>query len=351
MKSTVRTGVAWALMSAVLFGLSTPVAKLLLGNGPRPQLLAGLFYLGSGLGLALWQGWRRFRGGPPREARLRPAHWPPLLLAVLLGGALAPTLLLLGLAQTPAASAALLLNLEGVATMLLAWLAYRENVDRRLLLGALSIVAGALLLSWNGSLTFGAGAALIALACVCWGIDNNLTRALSDADPVQIALIKGLIAGATNTLLAFAQGSGAPTLAIAAGAALVGFFGYGVSLVLFVHALRHLGAARSSAYFSTAPFIGAITAVALLHDPLGWQLPAAGALMALGVYLHLSESHDHEHVHEAMEHEHAHVHDEHHQHAHEDGTPGDAPHSHRHRHAPLIHKHPHYPDLHHHHGH
>jgi len=261
-------------------------------------------------------------------------------------------LLMLGLSVTPAATASLLLNLEGLATMAIAWAIFRENVDWRLLTGAAAILAGAAVLSWQGSADgIGWGALAIGGACLAWGIDNNLTRRLSAADPVQIALFKGLAAGAVNLALALAAGARLPQMGQIGGAALIGFFGYGVSLVLFVMALRRLGAARTGAYFSTAPFLGAALAVAMLGEPLTWQLCVAGLLMAAGVALHLAERHEHQHLHEALDHEHRHVHDEHHRHAHRPDDPQGEPHSHPHRHRPLLHKHPHYPDLHHRHSH
>jgi drug/metabolite transporter (DMT)-like permease len=246
----------------------------------------------------------------------------------------------------------LLLNLEGLATMAIAWLVFRENVDRRLLLGAAAILAGAVLLSWQaGPHELSLGALAIAGACLAWGADNNLTRKLSSADPLQITAIKGVAAGAVNLVISLGMGARLPGPGVTASAMVIGFFGYGVSVVLFVLALRGLGAARTGAYFSTAPFLGAVLGVLLLHDHVTLALVVAGALMALGVWLHLSEQHSHEHVHEPLEHEHRHVHDEHHQHAHGPDDPPGEPHSHRHRHAPLTHAHPHYPDLHHRHGH
>jgi drug/metabolite transporter (DMT)-like permease len=349
-------GAAFAILSAMLFGASTPVAKMLLGGGVDPQLLAGLFYLGSGLGLAVVLAGRRLTGRRNQETPLRRADLPRLGLAVLLGGTVAPALLLLGLARTSAAAAALLLNLEGVATMVIAWLAFRESVDRRLLLGAMAITAGAVLLSTGG--THGAavgpagwGPLLIAGACLSWGIDNNVTRGLSGSDPVQITMVKGLVAGTVNVVLAVGNGAKFPGLAVLSLSALVGFIGYGVSLTLFVRALRYLGAARTSAYFSTAPFIGAVLALAAFSGSLSLNIVIAGALMAVGVYLHLSESHGHEHVHGVIEHEHSHTHDDHHQHFHDADVVKGETHAHRHRHAPLVHSHPHYPDLHHHHDH
>jgi drug/metabolite transporter (DMT)-like permease len=259
--------------------------------------------------------------------------------------------LMFGLMLTDAADASLLLNLESLATMGIAWIVFHENVDRRLLLGALCILGGAALLSWQGPSSFHWGALLIVGACVCWGIDNNLTRNLSSADPVQIAMLKGLVAGTVNLLLAIANGAALPQMDVLLAVCAVGFLGYGVSLALFVLGLRHLGAARTSAYFSLAPFVGALLAVVMLGEPLSGELLFAGGLMALGLWLHLAERHEHQHVHDAMEHEHRHRHDEHHHHIHGPDDPPGEPHVHWHRHSTLVHRHPHYPDLHHRHGH
>jgi drug/metabolite transporter (DMT)-like permease len=236
--------------------------------------------------------------------------------------------------------------------MAFAWIVFRENVDSRILVGAAAILAGAVILSWGDSAhPIGLGALLIAGACVAWGIDNNLTRKISGADPVQIAAIKGFAAGIVNFSLALMGGATLPPLLSITGAGIVGFLGYGVSLVLFVLALRYLGSARTGAYFSTAPFIGAALAIVWFDEPLTTKLMVAGALMGIGLWLHLAERHEHQHEHEALEHEHRHIHDAHHQHAHATSDPSGEPHTHRHKHAPLIHSHPHYPDLHHRHGH
>lgn len=347
-----RPAPAIALASAALFGASTPLAKLLLGEGLGPLLLAGLFYLGSGVGLAAISLVQRAGRGARREAPLRRADLPWLALVVLFGGVIGPVLLMIGLATTPGSAAALLLNLESLATMAIAWIAFRESVDRRLLLGAGAILAGAVALSWQGEAgAIGLGAVAITGACLAWGIDNNLTRKLSSADPIQIAMAKGLVAGAVNTGLALAYGDPLPAPGVVAVAGAVGFLGYGVSLALFVVGLRHLGAARTGAYFSTAPFIGAVIAVAVLGEAVTAPLVIAAVLMAAGVYLHLTEAHEHEHRHDELEHEHRHRHDEHHRHAHCPGDPPGEPHSHRHRHVALVHKHPHFPDLHHRHVH
>lgn len=351
---SIRAWVAWpgapfGIASAALFGASTPLAKALLGEGVNPWLLASLLYLGSGLGLALiWL----LRRGASNEASLAHGDWGWMALVVLAGGIAGPLLLMFGLMTTPASSAALLLNLEGLATMGIAWAVFRENVDRRLLLGAIAILTGAVLLSWQGAGGgFGMGALAIAGACLAWGIDNNLTRKVSGSDPVQIAMVKGLAAGLVNAGIAFTVGAHLPAPSLIAAAGVVGFLGYGVSLVLFVLALRHLGTARTGAYFSTAPFIGALLALAMFGEPVTARLIGAAVLMAIGLYLHLVERHGHEHAHEPMAHTHAHVHDAHHLHEHDPGDPAGEPHVHHHVHARLIHAHPHYPDLHHRHRH
>jgi drug/metabolite transporter (DMT)-like permease len=350
-RSDVR-GIVQALLAAALFGLSTPLAKLLLGR-IAPGMLAGLLYAGSGIGLVAWMLWQRRRSSASAEAPLTRRDLPWLAGAVLFGGVLGPLLLMQGLAHTPAANASLLLNLESVLTAVLAWVVFRENVDRRVLLGMLAIVAGGVLLSVQPS-GYGAlapGALAIVGACLCWAIDNNLTRPISGSDPVQITAIKGLVAGGINILMATFAGYRlpAPTTCLAAG--LLGLAGYGVSLVLFVLALRSLGTARTSAYFSTAPFLGTCVALLLFAGTPNAVFWAAGALMLGGVWLHVSERHEHEHVHEPITHNHRHRHDEHHQHAHDFPWDGEEPHTHPHTHAPLRHSHPHFPDLHHRHRH
>lgn len=351
-------GIWQAIGAAALFGGSTPFAKLLL-SGLSPGLLAGLLYFGSGVGLMLLRltlsqirRSDKLGHGAGQEAPLTSSDWPWLGGAVLFGGVLGPLLLMVGLRATPAASASLLLNLEGVLTALLAWFVFKENFDRRIAWGMAFIVAGGALLSWNGGdASFTVGALAILAACACWAIDNNLTQKVSGGDPVQIAGIKGLVAGSVNTLLALAGGASWPSLPIFSGALLVGFFGYGLSLVLFVLALRYLGAARTGAYFSLAPFVGALVSLALLRESVTVTFWPAALLMAGGVWLHLTERHEHEHTHEFLEHAHRHVHDEHHQHEHSSGIDPREPHTHSHIHQPMMHKHPHYPDIHHRHGH
>ena len=340
------TGVAAALGAAALFGAGTPLAKLLL-DSVSPWLLAGLLYLGSGLGLTLY---RKLTGAPAVELPRREAAW--FAAAIVCGGIAAPLLLMLGLTAMPASGASLLLNAEGVFTTLLAWFAFKENVDRRIAVGMLSIVAGALVLSWPGEVQFNAWWPSLAVlgACLAWGIDNNLTRQVSLTDAAWIASVKGLVAGVVNLALAFSLGAALPPWPNFAAAMLLGFLAYGVSLALFVVGLRHLGTARTGAYFSAAPFVGAILAL-LIGETLTTNLLLAGALMAFGLWLHLSERHEHAHQHEAMEHDHPHIHDEHHRHAHSANVAPGVKHQHPHRHDALQHSHPHFPDVHHRHVH
>lgn len=345
-------GIPSALGAAVLFGISTPLAKLAL-TSTSPLLVAGLLYLGSGIGLAMLQGVRRVARRPLAEATLTRRDLPWLLGSIAAGGIVAPMLLLFGLVTTPASSASLLLNVEAVATAAIAWMIFRENVDRRVGLGFAFILVGGILLSipHGGGIAFSTGALLIVGACLCWGIDNNLTRTISGCDPMQIAMWKGLVAGTVNVGLALSTGARLPAVETTVLVALVGFVGYGMSLVLFVRALRDLGTARTGAYFSTAPFVGAALAFALGQGRLDWNFATAGILMLAGVWLHVTERHDHVHTHEPVIHDHLHIHDEHHQHEHGAGDPAGEPHSHSHRHEKLTHRHAHFPDLHHRHEH
>lgn len=351
MTSVLAPGVGAALAAALLFGAAAPLAKLLLAQ-VSPWLLAALLYLGSGLGLALL---RRLQ--PGERVRLPRGQWPWLAGAIVAGGVAGPVLLMLGLAGLPASQASLLLNAEGVLTALLAWVVFRENVDLRVGLGMLCIVAGGVLLAWPTESSRAVPLLpmlLVLAACLAWAIDNNLTRKVALADASWIAMVKGLAAGATNLAIALLLGAQWPAAALVGAAAMLGLLSYGVSLVLFVLALRQLGTARTGAYFSVAPFFGALLAVALLREPLTWPLAAAAVLMALGVWLHLTERHEHLHAHEAMQHAHEHVHgagDSHHDHVHQPPVPPGTRHSHPHVHAPMVHSHPHYPDAHHRHRH
>jgi drug/metabolite transporter (DMT)-like permease len=349
-----KPGIANALVAALLFGASTPLAKLLLRD-ISPLLLAGLLYAGSGLGLLLVLALRGFRPGSPggRMPRLSAADLGWWAGAILAGGVLGPVLLLLGLQRLGAAQASLLLNLEGVLTALLAWFVFRENFDRRIALGMAAIVLGGIVLSWDPRSTAGwsTGALLVAAACASWGLDNNLTRKIATHDALMIACAKGLVAGLVNLTLAGVIGAHWPAAQVLSGALILGFCSYGVSLALFVVGLRQLGTARTAAYFSLAPFFGAALALALHGEPVSTPLIIAGVLMAAGVWLHLTERHLHEHTHEPLAHEHAHRHDEHHQHEHAFAWDGREPHTHPHAHPRQVHSHAHYPDIHHRHDH
>lgn len=342
--------VLYALVAAALFGASTPLAKLL-GVDTPPILLAGLLYLGSGVGLTLVRlvrdrGWQR--------PRLPAGEWPWLLGAIFFGGVLAPVALMFGLTRTAGATASLMLNLESVLTAVLAWVVFKENADRRIVIGMIAIVLGGVVLSWPQETTTAhdwIGPLAVAFACLCWAIDNNLTRKVSASDALFIAGSKGLAAGVVNGGLALAIGSQLPALGTLGSILLVGFLGYGVSLVLFVLALRGLGSARTGAYFSTAPFLGAAVAILMLGESVSVMFLLAAALMALGVWIHLMENHVHEHQHEPLDHSHRHTHDEHHQHEHDFEWDGTEPHSHPHVHAPIRHSHAHFPDVHHRHRH
>jgi drug/metabolite transporter (DMT)-like permease len=330
----------------MLFGAGTPIAKLLLGQ-VSPWLLAGLLYCGSGVGLFLIRLVRR----SPR-VRLHRAEILPFAGAVLAGGVTGPVLLMLGLSNMPASGASLLLNAEGLFTALLAWFVFRENFDRRIALGMIAILAGALVLSVPSGADLGSPWPSLAIlgACLAWALDNNLTRKVALTDATWLAAMKGIVAGPINLVLAFSLGAHLPVAGNIAAAVVVGFFAYGVSLVLFIVAMRHLGTARAGAYFSIAPFFGAILAL-ILGDPLTWPLAVAAALMGIGVWLHLTERHQHEHTHQAITHDHEHAHDEHHQHQHGQPVPPGTRHSHPHTHQPLTHTHEHYPDSDHRHDH
>jgi drug/metabolite transporter (DMT)-like permease len=345
-----QRGAIQAMASALLFGAATPAAKILL-DAADPFMIAGLLYFGSGVGLA---GLRLLIPGNTKEQSLQLRDMPWLGIAILIGGVTGPILLMIGLSHTTASTASLLLTLEGVATALLAWFVFRENFDRRIAFGMAAISVGAAILAWpvaGFAMNDIIGPLCIAAACLAWGIDNNLTRKVALADPIQIAMLKGLVAGFITLTIAFGRGGVLPSGPVTVALCSVGLLGYGFSLVLFVFALRDIGAARTGAYFSTAPFIGAALSILVLGDLPTLQFLCAGLLMAFGVWLHLTEQHEHDHEHEAMEHSHGHIHDLHHQHSHGIDDPPGEPHAHRHSHILLRHKHGHFPDSHHQHSH
>lgn len=344
-------GVLAALSAAVLFGLSTPLAKQLV-DGVAPLMLSGLLYTGSGLGLGLLL---LIRATTAARANITRPHGIEILWwagAIIAGGAIAPYLLMYGLTSVDSASASLTLNLESVFTALLAWIAFRENVGPRIAFGMACIVAGGVVLSVSSSAYGGSWLGPIAItgACLAWALDNNLTRKVSIHDAMLIACAKGLIAGPVSIAIAIGADAPIPDYSRLIGAAIVGFIGYGLSLTLFVLALRRLGTARTGAYFSLAPFIGAGLAV-VLGAPLTAALLVSAVLMGIGLWLHLTERHVHTHEHEELSHDHVHEHDEHHQHRHDADGEVTGAHSHVHRHERQQHTHAHYPDAHHGHKH
>lgn len=355
MPADLDSGIVNALVAALLFGASVPLAKLLAGE-MDPALLAGLLYLGSGTALLGFRALHQLLSGETerRESRITRADLPVLAAAILSGGIVAPLLFVTGLRLASGATASLLLNFENVLTALLAWFVFRENFDRRIALGMAAIVAAGALLAWPGAgRAQGNAWGMLAVvgACLGWAVDNNLTRRISGRDPVHIAAAKGLVAGSVNIGIGLFHGAALPHYAGIAGALAVGAAGYGFSLMFYVLALRRIGAARTGAYFALAPFVGAGAAIAFLQERPAALFWPATALMAIGVWLHLSERHEHDHRHEALTHDHGHRHDEHHQHAHDFPWDGHEPHAHRHYHPPLSHSHQHYPDLHHRHRH
>ena len=344
-------GIAFALGSAALFGASTPLAKALVVT-IDPLWLAGLLYAGSGIGLTIVLMLRVMREGrgvlvlAPRDL-----FW--FAATILCGGVIAPALFAFGLRESSGATASLLLNLENVMTVALAWFVFREHRSARVVAGLAVIVAACIVLSWptGSNASHGKGAALIALACLGWALDNNLTRKIAANDATLIAAVKGCVGGVVNLTLAMFYAGAPPGTEAAVAAGLVGFFGYGISLVWFVIALRELGAARTGAYFATAPFIGVSMAFTLLGERPVAAFFIALPLMACGVWLHLTERHSHTHVHDRLAHDHSHRHDAHHRHDHAFPWDGTEPHRHEHVHEPLVHSHPHFPDLHHRHEH
>lgn len=354
MSSAIRSA-SPALAAALLFGASTPLAKLL-GLEVAPQLLAGLLYLGSGVGLAVLMVARHLvhsrQASEAESLRIPVMELPWLAGAIVAGGVLGPVFLMYGLDSTDAAAASLLLNVEGVLTAVIAWLVFKENADLHIVLGMAAIVAGGVLLSLQpGTFSLSTGSLLIVAACLCWAVDNNLTRKVSTNDALLVACLKGLFAGVTNTGLALALGAKMPAGGALLATLAVGFAGYGLSLALFVVALRGLGTARTGAYFSVAPLFGVLISFALWPAVPGWTFWVAVALMAIGVWLHVRERHEHDHTHQSLNHAHSHRHDEHHQHRHDFAWDGAEPHAHPHQHAVLIHSHLHFPDVHHRHTH
>ncbi len=344
---------AQALVAAILFGASAPAAKLLLGE-IEPVSLAALLYLGSGLGILLFKLVGQRQSAPDAEAGIQRADLRWLLGAVSAGGVAAPILLLVSLRSTAAATASLLLNFEGVATTIIAALVFKEAIGRRATWAIILVTAASIVLSWNSSGQWGLslGALGIVGACILWGIDNNLTRNISAKDPLAIVLVKGLGAGSFSLVLALILGNSFPGIKVILEALVLGSLSYGLSIVLFIRAMRGLGAARTSALFGTAPLVGLALSLVVFREAPTLFFWLAIPLMAIGAFLLLGDQHGHRHKHEPLTHEHRHRHDDgHHNHDHPGMTDRSFTHSHIHAHEPLTHEHPHMPDIHHRHSH
>jgi drug/metabolite transporter (DMT)-like permease len=342
-----------ALAAAFLFGASAPLSKLLL-HDVEPAVMAGLLYLGSGAGLLLFTGIRRsVTGSGGAEARLAHSDIKWLAAAILTGGVAAPITLLFSLRETSAATASLLLNFECAATTLIAALLFRESISRRAWVAIFCITTAGMLLSVDLSARWGwsMGALGVLGACILWGMDNNFTRNISAKDPLMIVTAKGLGAGSVSLGLGALLGNPLPGFGAIIGAMLLGCMSYGLSIVLFIYAMRGLGAGRTSALFGTAPVAGIILSVILFHETPDWLFMVALPIMLIGAISLATEEHHHEHRHQEIVHEHRHSHDDGHHDGHlEENHPGTA-HSHRHVHSGLQHTHHHLPDIHHRHGH
>ncbi|RBQ25006.1 MAG: hypothetical protein ALMCE001_08110 [Methanocorpusculum sp. MCE] len=341
-----RLAIGFAILAAVLYGISSPVAKILLET-TSPELMAALLYLGAGLGMFAVNLVTQRKNRERKEAPLTKKDLPFVISMIVLDIA-APILLMLGLSLTTAANASLLNNFEIVTTALVALLIFRETIDRRLWIAIVLIAAGSILLTVDdaGSFSFSVGSILVILACVCWGVENNCTRMLSLKDPMQIVVVKGFGAGSGALLIAFLT-SGMHTDLVSVIAALVlGFFAYGLSIYLYVRAQRDLGAARTSAFYAVAPFIGAAISFAVFQTPLTPLFALAAGFMVLGAYFAATGGHMHKHIHDPVKHDHRHRHDDgHHTHVHDPPVEGE--HSHEHTHEHLEHDHPHGADMHH----
>lgn len=349
MKWTGWSAVPAAIGAAALFGGVIPVSKSLL-DGIGPITLAALLYLGAGLGLLILR-----MPVLRRHTSEAPITWQdaPALLTIILAGSVAgPILLMVGLSSVPASTASLLLNGELVMTALVAGLFFSEHIGRRTWLAAGCIILGGLLLSYDptGSFIIAPGAVLILGACLCWGVDNTATRLVSGKEPAMIVIIKGLCAGIVGLIIATLAGESIPPVTSAAPAMIAGFFGYGLSLVLFIRAIRDLGAVRTGSLFACAPFIGVIGSFLILGEVPALSAWISLPLMAVGAWLIVSEQHAHPHHHSCVVHDHRHCHDdEHHTHPHQEQQCVE--HAHEHIHAECVHDHDHTPDLHHHHPH
>jgi drug/metabolite transporter (DMT)-like permease len=337
------TFILQALLAALFFGASAPISKLLLGDVP-PVLMAAFLYLGSGTGISLIKLYQRV-ASRQKEAGIRRPDVGWLAGAIISGGILAPIILMISLKNTPASSASLLLNFEGVGTTLIALFFFRESISRRALAAIFAITLASIFLStsFQGGFSFSLGALGVLLACFLWGVDNNFTRNIAAKDPLTIVAWKGLVAGTFSLLLGLFLGQQLPALTTILSILLLGFVSYGLSTMLFIYSMRGLGAARTSALYGTAPLAGVLLSILIFKDPITLLFGLAAVLMVAGALLLANEEHAHFHIHMPVVHEHIHRHDDDF-HGHSEDA---EPHSHEHEHPLTEHEHGHMPDIHH----
>jgi drug/metabolite transporter (DMT)-like permease len=339
-----------AILAAALYGISSPISKLLLSEIP-PTLMAALLYLGAGFGMLLLKFLRNVSRNVQIEAKITKKEWPYILGMISLDIA-APICLMLGLSLSNPANVSLLNNFEIVATSFLALLVFKEAVGKRMWLAILLITISSIALTLENmnSLTFSVGSVFVLIACICWGFENNCTRMLSMKDPLQIVAIKGIGSGVGSLLISMVNKQFSTNLAFMVFTLILGFVAYGLSIYFYIKAQRHLGAARTSAYYATAPFIGVLVSWIIFREGITVQFLIALVIMLAGSYFAISEVHYHKHYHEEVTHEHKHNHvDGHHNHIHAPEFTGE--HSHVHTHNAMEHDHTHTPDTHHHHTH
>jgi drug/metabolite transporter (DMT)-like permease len=345
-----KNGLHTALLSAILFGVSPVACKAIVGDMPA-ALLAGLLYLGSGVGLAgviFWQTTPVLAAFQTLSFR----QWVNFIGAIVAGGVAAPLFLAYGIRTGTATEVSLLLNFEAVTTTLLAWIIFHEHVGFRVWVGKLLIIAASALVVLAGKegISLSVPGLSVLAACLFWGVDNNLTREIESLPAIVLASVKGLSAGVFNVLLSLVVSNGSASALQISGALVIGALSYGASLVLFIHALRQIGTARTSTWFAAGPFIGTLLSVLLLGERPPVEYWLAALIMLSGMFFLYGETHRHPHTHDAIAHGHKHIHDEHHQHEHEDGN-GNEPHEHHHSHRVITHSHVHWPDIHHRHSH
>ena len=289
MKPDMKHGIFLAVLAAGLYALSSPFSKLLLEYMPS-TLMAGFLYLGAGLGMTALVFGRKAAGRPEAEARLTRKELPYTIAMIVLDIA-APISLLFGLTMTTAANASLLNNFEIVATALIALLVFKESISARLWLGILFVTASCALLSFEdiSSLQFNLGSLFVLLACILWVIENNCTRNLSSKDPLEIVMVKGIFSGLGSVIIGLVCGERIHYLWAIPLVLLLGFVAYGLSIYYYVYAQRLLGAARTSAYYAVAPFIGAFLSLIIFREVPGVLFLAALALMAVGAWLSSSD--------------------------------------------------------------